>query len=230
MFQLHILLFFISTIAFPAKIVETDTTFISREVTNNYYHAVYIEKNRKSKDYKNLLNFKMAKWDADGYKENLTYLKKHEAIKTKVLVNLAKEWMPLYKYKGKYYIYSPSEWGNIDRRILTDSTLIYWSMESPTPAPFQVVKKINQHTYFIQSKAFYLDEKPFSKLTIHIIDVKKNITIWESTLSNGSKHYGLYVARQNAANFDMIVNYCNEHKVMEFQFDQIDYLALLKGR
>ncbi|WP_121197150.1 hypothetical protein [Mucilaginibacter gracilis] len=213
----------------PAKAQHTDTTFISRKKTKDYYWAIYIEKNRQSKKYKNLLDFKMNKWDAKNYKESLDSLKKRKIIKIKALAGLPKEWLPLYLYKGKYYIYYPCEWDNGDRRILTDSTLVDPSMEGPIPRPLQTVKKINANTYYLQLKAFYSIGPPISTLIIHIIDAKNNIAVWEDTSQQGPYRYGLYVAKQSAANFDMVVNYCDNNRVPEFEFDKIDYTALLKG-
>lgn len=206
-----------------------DTTFIFRKVTKDQYHAVYIERDRRSKKYTRLLNFKMDKWDADGYQQSLLLLKKQKPFKTKLPTGLPKEWMPLYLYKGKYYIYYPSEWGEIGRRMITDSTLVYWSMDTPEPEPIQAAEKINEHTFYIRSKAFFIPHPPVSKLIIHIIDVKNGVAVWEDTSLSGNDRYGLYVSKQKARNFDMIVNYCREYKVDEFQFDKINHPALLKG-
>jgi predicted transcriptional regulator len=210
---------------------KSDTTFLLREVTKDDYHAVYIDHNRQSAAYKRLLNFNLNKYDVNDYRENYRIMKSrhHAPLKKFNLAGLLKQWMPLYLHKGKYYIYSPSEWGTIDRRILTDSTMMYWFMDGLTPEPYQQVKKINNHTYAFKLHSFYTDNPGNTTIIIHIIDPKNQIAIWEDTGEKGASHYGLYIPRQNARNFDLIVNSCLTEKTNEFEFDKVDYAKLLKG-
>jgi hypothetical protein len=56
------------------------------------------------------------------------------------------------------------------------------------------------------------------------------IAVWEDLGQPLPYCYGLYIAREKANNFDMIVNYCAQNKVDEFEFDKIDYPALLKRK
>ncbi len=78
-----------------------DTTFLLRETSKIYYHAVYIERNRQSTYYKWLLDFKFDSTENAGFNESNQYLKqKHPApFKKYDLSDLPKEWMPIYSYK-----------------------------------------------------------------------------------------------------------------------------------
>lgn len=209
-----------------------DTIFISRD----YYHKVYVEQNRQSPFYSNLMDFKMDKSELDEYKGNYRSLKKDfPAPLTKYdLQGLPKEWIPLYKYKGKYYVYSPSEEGNEGRRIITDSTMVYWFMDGPNPQPLLSVKRIKENIWYLNVNSYFkhingFPDRPDAKLIIHIIDPKNKIAIWEDKNQPETDRYELYIPKACAQDFDMIVNRSLQTKVPEFQFDKIDYNALLKG-
>jgi hypothetical protein len=208
-----------------------DTLFISREVTKEDYCAVYIQKNRRSREYDWLLDFKMDSFENVDYKQNLESLQRHmkKSLKRYDLAGLPREWVPLYLYKGHYYIYSPSEPGYLDRRFITDSTMVYWYMDGPFPEAISTIKKINGHTWYFETGPHRL-EKITSRLTIHIIDPKNMIAVWEDASESRTFRYGLYVPREYARNFDVIVNFCSENKAAEFSFDRVDYADLLKGK
>jgi hypothetical protein len=169
----------------------------------------------------------MDKWERETYVSGLKEVK-HPLAKTPALGGLPREWVPLYRYKGKYYIYSPSEAGNICRMIITDSTIVYWGMEGPTPEPIFQALKVKPNTWYVRSGAFYINSKD-SRLTIHLIDPVNKIAVWEDASQPIGTRYNLYVAREKARNFDMVVNYCKENKEMEFMFDKINYPLLLKA-
>jgi hypothetical protein len=208
-----------------------DTTFLLREVKKDFYHAVFIEKNREAKLYKRLLDFKYDHDDSIAYNENYKILKvKFKKPLTKYDIAALKQgWLPLYAYKGKYYLYAPSDWGNAGRRMFTDSTLIYWDMEGPDPKPLMSLKKINDRKYSLTSQPFYQFVKN-SNINVYIIDPKNKVAVWEDTALPAAYRYGLFVPVQYAHNFDMVHNYCKTDKMPEFEFDKIDFKALIKGR
>ncbi len=205
-----------------------DTIFISREVIKDNYCAVYIEQNRQSRTYHNLLDFTIDSDETVLYKQNYDAVKKRHpaALKTFNLLGLPKEWLPLYQYKNKFYLYYPSEAGNMGRRFITGSTLVYWYMDGPYPYPIQTIRKINAHTWYVKARD-YIVTRGTKQLIIHIIDPTNNIAVWEDTSIKGEGRYELYVPKENAGNFDMIVNFCKENKTAEFLFDKPNYKALL---
>jgi hypothetical protein len=209
----------------------TDTIFLLKERDRGYYHIVYIEKNRKSTWYKNLLDFKMYYGDSDEYHDNLDGLKAHfQSFKKCRLEGLPKEWLPLYRYKGKYYIYYPSEWGMVDREVLTDSTLINWTIEGPEPMAIASAKRIKTNTWYLDSHYFYDGKLHLKKIKVHVVNTANQMAVWEYPDESGPYRYELYIPRASAAKFDMVVNYCAQGKMAEFfMFDKIDYKALLKG-
>ncbi|MEB0303024.1 hypothetical protein, partial [Mucilaginibacter sp. 5C4] len=62
-----------------------------------------------------------------------------------------------------------------------------------------------------------------------IIDPKNMVTVWEDTSLPFDYRYTLYVAKEHAAKFDMVVNYSKMDKMPEFDFDKINYKKLIKG-
>jgi hypothetical protein len=213
------------------KVSRADTTFILREATKDLYHAVYIERNRSSNPYKNLLGFKFDHYDSVTYNDSYKTMKiKHRApFKKYDLGGLPQQWLPLYSYKGKYYLYSPSDFGNAGRRILTDSTIVYWSMEGPEPGPLLDFKKVTDNKYTLKAPPFYQFVKN-STINIYIIDPKNRVAVWEDTALPNDYKYGLYVPVQYARNFELVNNFCKTDKMPEFNFDKIDFKALIKGR
>ena len=69
-----------------------------------------------------------------------------------------------------------------------------------------------------------------STIKIHFIDNKTKLTVWEDSGKGAPYSYGLFVPREYATKFDMIVNYTNGDLPDEFEFDKIDYSALLKQK
>ncbi len=194
------------------------------------YHADYIERNRQSISYKHVLNFILDSLQNIEYRESLQALKHRikKRFKRYNLLGLPKQWLPLYRYKDKYYVYEPCDGGALDRKRITDSTMVYWGFE-PYLEVLQQVKKLNHHTWYLESYPKGIDSTT-SRLTIHIIDPKNGIAVWEDTSEPSKYRYQLCVAKEKAANFDMVVDYCPDVRSSEFMFDKIDYAALLKGK
>ena len=136
--------------------------------------------------------------------------------------------MPLYLYKNNYYIYPGPESGAEGRVAVTDSTLNYWYMDGSYPEPFKSVEKLNKYTWRFEIDPNY-NTADLKKITIHIIDPKNKIAVWEDSSMKGNNRYGLYIPKEYATNFDMVVNFCSETKPAPFIFDETDYESLLNS-
>lgn len=206
-----------------------DTVFLLRNKTKDYYHAIYIEKNRQSKFYQWLTDFGFDNYDKEEFDTYYRGIKDDSSIKIKRFnrSDLPSEWVPLYSLKGRYYLYAPSDWGNAGRKIITDSTLVFWFMDGPYPIPLSSFRKNSNNQYALTGIGRHSFDSARTQLIIHMIDSKNKIAVWEFPAESTRYRYRLYVARENAPNFDMVVNYCKDAKQMEFSFDQIDYSKLL---
>ncbi|MFD0763683.1 hypothetical protein ACFQZI_02375 [Mucilaginibacter lutimaris] len=212
------------------KTKAADTNFIVREAKRDFYHAVYIEKDRNAAQYKWLLGFKYDHYDSINYKETYKIMKiKHpKPLRKYDLAGLPKQWVPLNLYKGKYYLYAPSDGGNTRIKAITDSTIIYYDMDGPTVQALLNFKKLKANKYFLKSPPFYQFVRS-SNVTIYVIDPQNMITVWEDASLPLAYRYTMYVAKEHATNFDMVVNYCKTDKMPEYDFEKIDYKKLIKG-
>jgi len=207
----------------------TDTIFLRRERGKDFYHIIYIEKNRQSTFYTKLLDFKMDKQDTNAYIQNCRDLDEdlRKSVKKFRLFGFARQWLPVYKYKHKYYLYYPGDTGVENRKMITDSTICYSYMDGWFPYQMLSVKQRDNKSWTFGMSSF---GKAKSTLNIHIIDNKTKLAVWEDNAMSTQYFYGLYIPREYAAEFDMIVNYTNGDLPDEFEFDKIDFKALLKGR
>ncbi len=201
-----------------------DTIFIVRELTKDMYHAIYIEKQKNTQRFKWLTNFSFDNNDSEGYKYGKEYQKeKHpKAYKTKVnTFYLPKNWVPLHQYENQFYTYAPSDWGNTGQRILNDLEFIQMYMDGPNPNPIESTKKINSHHF-----EFTLFNENI--LRVYLYDSKRQIYIFEIDGGSYGSDYRFYTPATNAGKFDMIVNYCETQKQMEYRFEEVNFEALIK--
>ncbi|NOQ75284.1 MAG: hypothetical protein GQ574_24950 [Crocinitomix sp.] len=199
-----------------------DTAFIERDLTNEFYHAIYIEKNRNSTFHQRLSNFKFCEFDSQNYGYGIEHFTKtlNQSFEKQDLASIPRFWVPLYIYKESYYLYAPSDWGNTGRRMFNDSAYVYWSMDGPNPIPLRNFEKINSKEFRF-STASTSEEKETKETIIYIIDEENKIAIFETQNSSGKKFQKLYVPIESVANFDAIVNYCNNQKQHEYRFEYV---------
>ena len=97
-----------------------DTIFIIRELDKHSYHAVYIDTTRPKKYYDRLTDFSFDDYDQVGYFSDYTRIEKEDPniFKSVNNTNLPENWIRVYPYKNKFYVYAPSEWGAMGRKIL----------------------------------------------------------------------------------------------------------------
>jgi len=211
--------------------VMQDTTYFHQQRTVDYYHAVFIDKNKKSTHLKRLLDFSNYKEAFDKSKnKSLKFIKeKHGKPFEKLdLEDLPKEWLPLNLHKGEYYIYAPCDWAKVNKMMLTESALIYWMMEGPMPSPLTSFKKHNDLFYQVDYVNYLNDQ--VTTLTIDILDATTQMAIWEYKIENGPTFTTLCVPKEKAHHFDLIVNFCENKMQNEAKFQRIDFSALKNER
>ena len=125
-----------------------DTIFLKRERGKDYYHIIYVEKNRQSIFYTKLLNFKMDEHDTNAYIQNCGALDKDlfRPVKKFRLSGLARQWLPVYKFHHKYYLYYPGDTGLENRKLITDSTICYMNMDGYSPEQMLSVMQRDRKT------------------------------------------------------------------------------------
>ena len=198
-----------------------DTIFIVRELTKDMYHAIYIEKKKNTQRFKWLTNFKFDKSDNEGYLSSKAYFKEQypKSYTNHKTFGLPLNWVPLHQYENQFYTYAPSDWGNTGQRIINQQEFIQLYMDGPNSNPIESSQKITPQQ--IEFQLFGID-----KLTVYLFDAKRKIYIFEIDEGSDGKDYGFYTPAANAGKFDMIVNYCETQKQMEYRFEEVNFEAL----
>ncbi|MBL0913279.1 MAG: hypothetical protein IBJ09_13000 [Bacteroidia bacterium] len=203
---------------------QADTVFIQREYVDDVYHAIYIDDHKDSKYYGYIADFTFSDWDSASYRESLVSLK--GIRKRSISKTLPRQWCELRAYKGKYYLYAPSDWGNNSRLIISDTTLIEFNMDGAYASRIDSIGSPALNTWELRLTAF---DNFRTKLRIHMIDAEKRLAVFESDADEytGPGYYRLMVAADHIRNFPIIVNYCREMKQLEYEFEKIDFEQLL---
>lgn len=216
-----------------AQFTVNDTTFLVRETANNIYHAVYFEKNKNSEFYKYISDFGFTEFDGiREYQEGIDVLKQYynkTKLKKTSLNGVSTKWCMLYLLKDIFYVYSPSDYCWNFQNEITDSVFISKGCEKTFSIIDTIVKK-NEHFFQLKMKSIrrnFKNEKIIRTINIYIIDKQKGIAVFEDNYW-GKKEYRLMVEASKVNNFPLIINYCETSKQGEFEFDKVDYSALIK--
>ncbi len=212
----------------------SDTIFISRKVTKNSYHTIYIDTTRQSEYHKWLTDFVFDKeadkysreYYGDAYKNIKS--KNPNKFKSKKLKDVLEEWVPIYQYKDKYYLYKPCDGIFLGRVVINDSTLVFWGWDK-TPASIQSIKREGDSKYVLEIATISDEKLSVAKLIIRALNKRTKLCVFEFTNEPEEYRYQLYIPVKSAKYFDVVINHCVGSKQMEYEFDKIDYQHLLKG-
>lgn len=230
MYNQFILLLLIWT--FQQKLVgqtTSDTNFISRNISGGIYHAIFIENHPSSMYYNWICDFSFDDSDSLSYKESIHAIFKDTLPKfseTNICEDLPKNWCGIETYQNNYYLYAPSDWGNNSNLFITDSTIVEYFMDGPYAYVIERYKRINETSFEFDVRSAY---SSINKMTIYIIDKKNQLAIVDKQ-ENETHEYKLLVDKTFARHYPIIVNYCKDQKMLEFQFDMPEYQKLLEVR
>lgn len=202
-----------------------DTIFIKRQVSDGFYHAIYIDTSRTSPYYDRLADVEFDEDHLNVYNGSCDAIKAKnpDAFRRVSETELVEHWVPVYSYKSHYYVYAPADWGNVGRLTVNDSAFVYWQMDGPMPIPLSTVRRVDDGKTIIE-----MAEPSRTKLTIHQIDKDTGLSVFEFQRDDAPNEYRLYAPAENAKKFDIVVNYCNKGKQLEFDFDKIDVVGLIE--
>ena len=201
-----------------------DSTFLLREyLPDGSYHAVFVQPNKNSEYKKNL----QVHFDSTIAFQQLNELKDSTGItvrKHSIPGAIRKTWHSLYLYKGKYYLYHPSDPGTSQWIRITDSSIIelYFDPGIVVSALLKVEKKQGG----LKLDFTNMQEKNVS-MTIHQIDAKKGISIFERHYGPPEIRYTLMVSEDKLHLFPIITNFSKESRVDEWKFDAPNFQYLL---
>jgi len=199
-----------------------DTVFIEK----NDRQSIYIDNNPNSQNHAKLADFKFTENDKKVFEASYAALKQANIpIKKFKMNDLPKEWLNLFPYKDRYFLYLPSDLGNIRRTIITDSLLVFWGAEGPKDLyALTSVKQISEQKCEIKAKNA---NGQTQNITVNRFERKKSLTvaIFENNGAKGEEKYmGMFVGRESVGSYDVIVNDSKGKKVAEYEFkDKIDF-------
>lgn len=208
---------------------DQDTIFISQHVTEHAAHKVYILSSTPSETYNKLADFSFKEYDSIAYEQLRQYVVKDKPAAFQQhhdLLGLPTKWLPLYPYKQQLYLYSPCDWGYLNRRLLNDSALVSYISDGPSPAPIDRIQKVDQKTYHIDLKNDI--GGAFKALHIHVLDSNTFLSLWEYQNSDNQSYFQVYIPKEHAQHYPILVNECIGDLEDEFMFDNIDYDSLKK--
>ncbi|RYY06433.1 MAG: hypothetical protein EOP43_06380 [Sphingobacteriaceae bacterium] len=216
------------TFSLFGQVKKNDTIFISKDPLLGTAQSIYFDNNKNSTSYKRINYWKFLKFDQESYKESLDFLKKRKLKLSKVTPVIPwKKWVILKQYKGKVYAYYPSDFYNHFKQSVNDTTFIDWTGEGPIANKIISQKKIDPKTYQFKLTGFYYKDR---KLTIHIIDTKKRLAVFEDVTGEKEKRYYLMIESGKLNAVPLIVNNSETEKQLELQFDQPEFNKLLKNK
>jgi len=216
-------LFIISSLFTLGQTVRTSKIYLLKEKN----HSIFIESNKNSIFYDKICNFNFGRFDNRSYLSSIDYLKKNKIRLTKVSTgDFPERWITLKQYNGKFYTYYPSDFYSHFKIGISDTAFIEYTGEGPEAKKIISYKKTDNLTYQFILLGHSLK---LLKLTVHIIDVKNSIAVFEEN-NLGQTYYNLMISAEKIRNLPIIVNYCKTQKQVEFKFEKPNYLQLLKTK
>lgn len=223
----NILTVIIIGLTFPA-FGQADTVFIQKDSLLGTAQSVFFDNNRNSKFYDKINYWDFLTFDNQSYQNSMDFLKENKLTLTKKTPVIPQtKWVTLKQYKGTFYAYHPCDFYSHYRISINDTTFIDWSGEGPEANKIAAQKKIDDKTYEFQLTGIVKKDR---KLTIHIIDSKKGIAVFEEMNDKADKsYYYLMVASDKIKTVPLIVNNCETVKQLELDFDEPNFRELLKS-
>ncbi|NCI45333.1 hypothetical protein [Sediminibacterium soli] len=209
-----------------------DTIFLMREFItegdSELYHTVFIDIDKRSRYYRRAADFSVDRFGREALKNSLAYLAKNKRKLTrKPVTGLPRKWVPLEWYKNKYYLYHPSDFYGYYRVNITDTAFLDDYGEGLTANKILSFTRQDAKTFAFELTGI---EKPQHSLVIHLVDSKKGIAVFEDRFNKGKKQYYLMIDAGKIRQFPVIVNYCKDSKMREFDFDKPDFEKLISGK
>jgi hypothetical protein len=213
--------------------VRNDTVFLLEKYYPNgdgkpWYHAVFIDTNKKSRFYDQISDFNMNEYHQSHYNWSVENLREKKIALTKrKITGLPLRWIILYQYKGNFYTYKPSEFSPHLMVNITDTAFIDKVVEGPVANKIIDFTQTDDKTFQFKLTGAYAQNRT---LIIHIIDNKNGIAVFEDSyyrFGEEEKRFYLMISADKIKNLPIIVNYCAEMRTNEFDFDEPDFDKLL---
>ncbi|WP_460569953.1 hypothetical protein [Flaviaesturariibacter terrae] len=180
-----------------------DTLFIERHLTADFYHALFQDNRPHSPYYSLLTDF--GRVDVEG--------RGHLMPNAKTVLP-ASQWLRIYAFRGSYFLYAPSDWGNHTRISFLEGRMSFEDAEGIVQYVTTTPVRPARQTFQVQLKNANLG----SVLRIKLLPNNSDIAVFEFLSADHPHLVFLMVRKEAAARYPIIVNYCPTQKVSEFAF------------
>jgi hypothetical protein len=188
-----------------------DTVFLVKNYTSEgNRHIVYIENDPKAWPYNKVLEKNI---DQETYRMYLQQAKdKYNVAPAKHRIPaVSKNWYPLHLYKGKYYVYYPSDNCDNNRMSINDSCVVLTAgCEGPYPAVLQNIS-MEQNGDVNINMVDPLEGKV--RMKIHIINPQRGIAVVERRGADGRSRFQLMVDEKSLKTFRLLLTTTHWKKV-----------------
>ena len=212
--------------------VENDTTFLrkiyykSPNSSECYTHSLYVETDRRSSAYQDFLR---CSYDADF--DMPWMLSQTDAICRKFALPadlpdaLNGIYLPLYKFQGRYYLYTVCE-AKVWMQIAKPFFIARYAGES---VPYGIVRAgQTSESYRLQVDNGW--DKSLRTIEIFPIDEEKGVYVWKCRSEDGDVSYELYVEKSKAEAFDLLNWRITELEDEFDKFEPIDYEGIIRAK
>lgn len=182
-------------------------------------HQLFIDTSKNSMFYSDIKNWKPSDLDdqATGYYKG-EIRKKHKVTHFK-LDGIATRWIKLKKFKNHFVIYYPCD-GHTSTIILTKESIDYHVGLEPESDLISNLTVLSDTSW--EFSLWTIPEKSISEKAKLLIQKTELEDVYKFTYFVGDlSNTEFYTPINNIQFFDLVVNHCNQEKVVEFGgFDQ----------
>lgn len=221
---------------FDGPFIENDTLFLRKvdcywEGKYQYTNKLYIEPTQDKDIYHKKLFCTIYHSDSIEIKKSIDKLaQKYKLPEYSKTGAPNGAFVPLHKYNGKYYVYSPQQGPWEGFRIIAGQYLMVITFDGPYPFGITEMTQTSPTSWHIQANADPYENgfitPPYADLDIYLIDADKGIYLWHSHGKEWSE-YELVVDIEHATDFDMIVWDTIELTDEFDEFETINYRKIL---
>lgn len=181
--------------------------------TDVNYDAVYIDNNRKSEVYDDLINT-----DKDEFFTTSTDYIKH---KLPNLGNLPRKWISLTPYHGEYYIYASLIASPVYIELTDSLFYMYRTAEGDYGLSYSDIKQ-DKNKYSIENLTNNANDFFIKSVKISILNKNKGIALFEYTYGEDDTRSELYVDINKMRDYSLIMQYSSSGMIMKPNYYPIE--------
>lgn len=198
----------------------SDTLYYSGVDKNGSVNTIYIERDRTSGRYQNIPIITFDSFDSSAYSEGLNYIAdSNVAIKKHVLKDVPRAWTYLVPYRDSFYVYKPCNYLWTNMVSISDSVYINQTGADLLVYAITTYQRHNRKTFSFELFGGY---QAASSVTIHIIDAKRGIAIFEEKRGETIDYFPM-IDVSKMCRMPLMVNDCVGDMPEEYNFPDVDF-------